>query len=112
MKPGSAWSRIRQLHSWVLEDPFDMKVYLKRRNSHGNPTLHWTSWQRRPDKGHLPFLMAGGALDAGHQAGIVLLGDAVVLMNSAVADSVQGVGFPALKDVMAKVIAAKVPIYI
>ena len=47
-----------------------------------------------PTKATFPFLMAGGALDAGHQAGIVLLGDAVVLMNSAVADSVQGVGFP------------------
>jgi len=65
-----------------------------------------------PTKATFPFLMAGGALDAGHQTAIVLLGDAVVLMNSAVADSVQGVGFPALKEVMAKVIAAKVPIYI
>ncbi len=65
-----------------------------------------------PTKATFPFLMAGGALDAGQQTGIVLLGDAVVLMNSTVADSVQGVGFPPLKEVMAKVIAAKVPIYI
>lgn len=65
-----------------------------------------------PTKATLPFLMAGGALDAGQQAGIVLIGDAVVLMNSAVAESVQGVGFPPLKDLMAKVFAAKVPIYI
>jgi len=56
--------------------------------------------------------MAGGALDAGHQAAIVLLGDAVVLMNSTVADSVHGVGFPPLKELMAKVVQAKVPIYI
>jgi predicted peroxiredoxin len=56
--------------------------------------------------------MAGGALDAGHQPAIVLLGDAVVLMNSVVADSVQGVGFPPLKEMMAKVVQAKVPIYI
>lgn len=65
-----------------------------------------------PTKATLPFLIAGGALDAGQQTAIILLGDAVVLMNSAVADNVQGVGFPPLKDVMAKVIAAKVPIYI
>jgi predicted peroxiredoxin len=65
-----------------------------------------------PTKATFPFLMAGGALDAGQQTGIVLLGDAVVLMNSAVADNVQGVGFPPLKEAMAKVIAAKVPIYI
>ena len=65
-----------------------------------------------PTKATLPFLMANGALDAGHQAAIVLLGDAVVLMNSIVADNVQGVGFPPLKEVMAKVFAAKVPIFI
>jgi predicted peroxiredoxin len=65
-----------------------------------------------PTKATLPFIMAGGALDAGLQTAIVLVGDAVVLMNSAVADSVQGVGFPPLKEVMAKVTAAKVPIYI
>ena len=65
-----------------------------------------------PTKATFPFLMASGALDAGHQAAIVLLGDAVVLMNSAVVESVHGVGFPPLKDLMAKVIQAKVPIYI
>ena len=65
-----------------------------------------------PTKATLPFLMAGGALDAGHQPAIVLLGDAVVLMNSTVADNVHGVGFPPLKEVIAKVVRAKVPIYI
>jgi uncharacterized protein involved in oxidation of intracellular sulfur len=65
-----------------------------------------------PTKATLPFLMANGAMGAGHQTAIVLIGDAVVLMNSTVADNVQGVGFPPLKELMAKVFAAKVPIYI
>jgi len=65
-----------------------------------------------PTKATFPFLMANGALDAGHQTAIVLLGDAVILMNSTVADNVQGVGFPPLKELMAKVFAAKVPINI
>ena len=65
-----------------------------------------------PTKATFPFLMAGGALDAGHQTAIILLGDAVVLMNNAVADNVQGVGLPPIKEMMAKVFAAKVPIYI
>ena len=65
-----------------------------------------------PTKATFPFIMAGGALDAGHQTAIVLLGDAVVLMNGAVADNVHGVGLPPLKELMAKVTAAKVPIYI
>jgi predicted peroxiredoxin len=65
-----------------------------------------------PTKATLPFLMASGALDAGHQTAIILIGDAVVLMNSATADNVQGVGFPPLKELMAKIFKAKVPIYI
>ncbi len=65
-----------------------------------------------PTKATFPFLMAGGALDAGHEAAIVLLGDAVVLMSDTVANNVQGVGFPPLKEIMARVLAAKVPIYI
>ena len=65
-----------------------------------------------PTKATLPFLMANGAMGAGHQTAIVLIGDAVVLMNSTVADNVQGVGFPPLKELMAKVFAAKAPIYI
>lgn len=65
-----------------------------------------------PTKATLPFLTASGALDAGHQVAIMLVGDAVVLMKSVVAENVHGVGYPLLKEVMAKVIAAKVPIYI
>ena len=65
-----------------------------------------------PTKATFPFMMAKAALDAGHQTAISLLGDSVVLMNSAVAESVYGVGLPPLKEMMAKVFAAKVPIYI
>jgi uncharacterized protein involved in oxidation of intracellular sulfur len=65
-----------------------------------------------PTKATFPFLLANGALDAGQQTAISLVGDAVVLMNSTVAANIQGVGFPPLKEIMAKVFAAKVPIYI
>jgi predicted peroxiredoxin len=65
-----------------------------------------------PTKATFPFIMASGALDAGYQTAIILIADAVVLMKSTVADNVHGVGLPPLKDVMAKVVAAKVPIYI
>jgi hypothetical protein len=36
----------------------------------------------------------------------------VVLMNNTVVDSIHGVGFPSLKEIFAKILAAKVPIYI
>jgi predicted peroxiredoxin len=65
-----------------------------------------------PTKATFPFLMALGALEAGYKTAIILVGDAVVLMKSTVADNVHGVGFPPLKELMAKVFAAKVPIYI
>lgn len=65
-----------------------------------------------PTKATLPFLMASGALDAGYQTAIILIGDAVVLMNNAVSESVHGVGFPPLKELMTKIFKAKVPIYI
>jgi uncharacterized protein involved in oxidation of intracellular sulfur len=65
-----------------------------------------------PTKATLPFVMASGALDAGHETAIVLVGDSVVLMNNTVVDSIHGVGFPSLKEIFAKILAAKVPIYI
>jgi predicted peroxiredoxin len=65
-----------------------------------------------PTKATFPFIMASGALDAGYKTAIILVGDAVLLMKSTVADNVHGVGLPPLKDVMSKVVAAKVPIYI
>ena len=65
-----------------------------------------------PTKASFPFIMAGGALDAGHETAIVLLGDAVVLMKDVVVESVQGIGFPPLKELVGRVVDAKVPIYI
>ena len=65
-----------------------------------------------PTKATLPFLLAGGAIDAEHEPAIVLVGDAVVVMDDAVADSVQGVGFPPLKELVAKAVDNKVPIYV
>ena len=65
-----------------------------------------------PTKATLPFLLADGAVQAGHEAAIILVGDAVVVMSDAVVDSVHGVGLPPLKDVIAKVIENKVPIYV
>ena len=65
-----------------------------------------------PTKATLPFLIASGAIDAGHEPGIILVGDSVVVMDSTVADSVQGVGLPPLKELIAKVGGNKVPIYV
>ena len=65
-----------------------------------------------PTKATLPFLLADGAVQAGHEPTILLVGDAAVLMNDAVVDSVHGVGLPPLKDLVAKAIEHKVPIHV
>lgn len=65
-----------------------------------------------PTKATLPFLMASGAIDAGHQPAIILLGDAAVLISDTVVDSIQGVGFPPLKELVAKAVENKVPIHV
>jgi predicted peroxiredoxin len=65
-----------------------------------------------PTKASLPFITAAGALGAGKEVGIALLGEAVYLARSSVADSVIGVGFPPLRELMAKVMEAEVPVYV
>ena len=65
-----------------------------------------------PTKSVFPFILANGAVDAGHQAEVSLFGDAVVLMKDVVANSVVPVGWPPLKDIMATTIKNKVTIYV
>ncbi len=65
-----------------------------------------------PTKSVFPFILANGAVDAGHQAEISLFGDAVVLMKDVVANSVVPVGWPPLKEIMTTTIKNKIPIYV
>ncbi len=65
-----------------------------------------------PTKSVFPFVLANGAVEAGHTAEVSLFGDAVVLMKDAVANSVVPVGWPPLKDIMATTIRNKTPIYV
>ncbi len=65
-----------------------------------------------PTKSVFPFVLANGAVDAGHQAEISIFGDAVVLMKDVVANNVVPMGWPPLKDILATTIRNKVPIYV
>ncbi len=65
-----------------------------------------------PTKSVFPFILANGAVEAGHEAEISLFGDAVVLMKDAVVNSVVPVGWPPLKDILATTIRNKVTIYV
>ncbi len=65
-----------------------------------------------PTRATLPFLVTSGALDAGHEPAIILMGDSVVLMRDTVAENVQGMGLPPFKELLAKATQNKVPIYV
>ncbi len=71
-----------------------------------------TNGSENPTKAVLPFLGANGAVEAGHEAEIILFGDSVVVMKDTVANSVVPVGWPPLKDLLATTIKNKVPIYV
>jgi len=64
-----------------------------------------------PTKAAFPFFHANALADAGHSVQIFLLGEAVSLMRSSVANAVVPVGWPPLAEALGKVAAAKIPIY-
>jgi predicted peroxiredoxin len=59
-----------------------------------------------------PWATAVGALTAGKEISLVLLGEAVYLAKDDVPKAIFGVGLPPLSDLIDKVVAAKVPIHL
>jgi predicted peroxiredoxin len=64
-----------------------------------------------PTKAAFPFSHGLALSEAGHEVQIFLLGEAVVLMRKAVANSVTPVGWPPVGEFLSKLAARKVPIY-
>lgn len=65
-----------------------------------------------PTRATIPFITASGALDAGHEPEIALMGEATYLMKSQIADQVHGVGWAPLQEVWSKLTAAGVAIHV
>ena len=65
-----------------------------------------------PTQAAFPFHHASAFAEAGHEVQIFLLGEAVSLMRSVVADSVVPVGWAPLAEALAKVVARTVPIHV
>ncbi len=65
-----------------------------------------------PTKAAFPFLHAQAFAEAGHQVQIFLLGEAVSLMRTPVANAVVTVGWPPLAEALGKTIALNVPIHV
>ncbi len=63
-----------------------------------------------PTAATFPFLMAKGAIDGGHETGITLMGEAAILIKEHIAQQVQGIGIPPLKELVEFLVSHEVPI--
>ena len=62
-----------------------------------------------PTKAGLVFVVAK---EAGHEVAIALVGDGVIVMKSAVRDSIVPVGLPPLKELFAFAVGNKIPVFV
>ncbi|MGZ3601899.1 MAG: hypothetical protein ACXWQ5_19870 [Ktedonobacterales bacterium] len=65
-----------------------------------------------PTKAAFAFLHANALAEAGHEVQIFLLGEAVNVMRTPVADAIVPVGWPPLRDTLAHTIELGVPLHI
>ena len=64
-----------------------------------------------PTRATMPFVGAVGALMKGHEPTVLLMGESVYMLRGNVFDHVHGVGFPPLRELVDKILVAKVPLY-
>jgi predicted peroxiredoxin len=65
-----------------------------------------------PTQAAFPFHHANAFAEAGHQVQVFVLGEAVTLMRSIVANAVVPVGWAPLSDALSKLIEHRVPIHV
>jgi predicted peroxiredoxin len=63
-------------------------------------------------KASFAFLHANAFAEAGHQVQIFLLGEAVNLLKNELMSAVKPVGWPPLKDIVAKTMEHKIPLHV
>lgn len=74
--------------------------------------VYTTHGSDEPTRASLAFHMALGAVEAGHQPQIALVGDGTYLMKDSVAESIHGVAVPPLTELLAKAAEHTVPIHV
>jgi predicted peroxiredoxin len=65
-----------------------------------------------PTQASFPFHHAKAFAEAGHEVRIFLLGEAVALMRTVVANAVVPVGWPPLAEAFVTVVANKIPVHL
>jgi predicted peroxiredoxin len=72
-----------------------------------------TSGAADPTRASIPLHLAvNGSLEVGHTVGIVLAGDATELAKAGVREHLEGLGVPAVRDLVAKARQHEVPVYV
>ena len=74
--------------------------------------FHSLTGSDNPTRASFPFLQAVANKELGDDVSIALGGDAVVMIQDSILNSVVPLGWPPLKDTIAKVLEYKIPIYI
>jgi len=65
-----------------------------------------------PTKAAFPFLHANALAEAGHEVQIFLLGEAVSVMRTPVANAIVPVGWPPIAETLRTTIALGIPIHV
>lgn len=71
-----------------------------------------TSGSDDPTRAALPFVMAQGALEAGHEPILALAGEATYLLKTEVAAATQGVGWPTIAEQWKALAEGNVRVYV
>ena len=72
-----------------------------------------TSGSADPTRASVPLHLAvNGSLEIGHTVGVVLAGDATELVKVDVAERLEGLGVPPMRELLAKVREHEVPVYV
>ena len=65
-----------------------------------------------PTRATMPFHVAKGAIEAGHEVSVVLMADAPVILKDDVRAAIVGVALPPLKDLLQFAIEKGVRVYV
>ena len=64
-------------------------------------------------KASIPLhVVANGCVEVGHDSALILAGDGAEMMVGDNADRIEGVGIPPVRELLAKLVEHRVPIYV
>jgi predicted peroxiredoxin len=66
-----------------------------------------------PTRASIPLhVAANGSVEAGHETGVLLAGDATELLSQETANRLEGVGVPPMRELLTKLLENEVPVYV